>query len=253
MSILSTITAVAVAVIGLAAPSASANGGAYVEFEGAHHLPGDRVTGTVYVSIPTKRMGLLDRGPFYAYVLPPGTTIDADRGLPAGAIRVGTWTVEQEQQQMELTVSFTVPETEGDYYSFGLCNDPCTVDGFGEPVSGVLSVVATEREAALLGNVGKLHSQLAGLKRDLRRTERAAEEEIAAASSALEESETSLRASVARVSNLERAAAEGAGRPLVDPWAASAVAVGLIAFAFALTGRRRGRRVAKDAAVPEHA
>jgi hypothetical protein len=252
MLMLSTITAVAVAVPVFIVPSASANGGAYVEFDGAHHLPGDRVTGTLYVAIPKAKMDLLDRGPFYAYVLPPGTVVEADKGLPAEAIRVGTWTVEHERQQTELTVTFTVPETEGDYYSFGLCNDPCTVDGFGEPVSGVLSVVATAREADLLGKVGKLHSQLAGVKRDLRLTEKGAEEEIAAASIALEESETSRRALTARVSNLERAAAQDAGRPFIDRWAAGAVAVGFVALAFVLTGRR-GRGAGKDDVVPEHA
>ncbi|MGZ5351321.1 MAG: hypothetical protein ACXWZU_14140 [Actinomycetota bacterium] len=246
--VLSTITAVAITAPAFVAPPVSANGGAYVEFDGTHHMPGDHVTGTVYVAIPKSRMGLLDRGPFYAYVLSPGTAIDAERGLPAGAIRVGTWTVEQEKQQTELTVSFTVPETEGDFYSFGLCNDPCTVDGFGEPVSGVLSVVATAREAALLGDVGRLHSQLAGLKRDLRKAKKGTEAEIASTSAALEASETSREALIERVSNVERratAAAENASRPLVDPWAAAAaavaVALGLAALASVLAGRRRDR------------
>lgn len=242
--LLSTITTTVITMTVFVASSASANGGAYVEFEGTHHVPGETVTGTVYVAIPKSRMDLLDRGPFYAYVLPPGTTIDAGRGIPAGAIRVGTWTVEQEKQQTELTVSFTVPETEGDYYSFGLCNDPCTVDGFGEPVSGVLSVVATAREAALLGDVGRLHSQLAGVKRDMRKQAKGAEEELASASAALEESETARQALSERVSNLEErvsAAAEDAGRPLIDPWVAAAVAVGVLALAFVLAGHRRDR------------
>ena len=150
-----------------AAPAASANGGAYIEFDGTHHLPGEQVTGTVYVAIPeTGKMDLLDRGPFYAYVLPRGRRSTPGVGcLPARSGSAPS-PIEQEKEQTELKVTFTVPETEGDYYSFGLCNDPCTVNGFGEPVSGVLSVVATAREAALLGDVGRLHSQLAGLKRE---------------------------------------------------------------------------------------
>jgi hypothetical protein len=110
----------AIAAVALAAPRASANGGAYIEFEGAHHLPGEQVTGTVYVSIPAGKMDLLERGPFYAFVLPSGTAIDPGRGLPAGAIRVGTFTIQQEKDQTELKVTFTVPQTEGDYYSFNL-------------------------------------------------------------------------------------------------------------------------------------
>lgn len=254
--VLTTITVVA-----LTAPRASANGGAYIEFAGTHHLPGEQVTGTVYVSIPAGKTELLDRGPFYAYVLPPGTAIDPGRGLPAGAIRVGTFTIEQEKDQTELKVTFTVPQTEGDYYSFGLCNDPCTLNGFGEPVSGVLSVVATEREAALLGDVSTLHSQLAGLKRELQKAKKGTEAEIASTSAALEASETSREALIERVSNVERratAAAENASRPLVDPWAAAAtaaaVALGLAAMASVLAGRRRDRRAGgPDDVVPGRA
>ena len=250
-----------ITVVALTAPRASANGGAYVEFEGTHHLPGEQVTGTVYVSIPAGKMDLLDRGPFYAYVLPSGTAIDPGRGLPTGAIRVGTFTIEQEKDQTELKVTFTVPQTEGDYYSFGLCNDPCTLNGFGEPVSGVLSVVATEREAALLGDVSTLHSELAGLKRELRKREKGADEELASISDALDESEAIRRALTAQVSTLERqvgaadaATEEAAGRPLVHPWAAAAVAIGLIALAFVLAGRRHSRDTGgSDDVVPERA
>ena len=252
----------AIAAVALTAPRASANGGAYIEFEGTHHLPGEQVTGTVYVSIPAGKMDLLERGPFYAFVLPSGTAIDPGRGLPAGAIRVGTFTIQQEKDQTELKVTFTVPQTEGDYYSFGLCNDPCTINGFGEPVSGVLSVVATEREAALLGDVSTLHSQLTGLKRELRKAEKGADEQLASVSDALEESEAGRQALTDRVSTLEQqvdvadaAAEEAVGRPLVHPWAAAAVAIGLIALAFALAGRRRGRDVGdgSDDVVPERA
>ncbi|MET0800655.1 MAG: hypothetical protein ABWZ53_05760 [Actinomycetota bacterium] len=258
IQVLSTITTVVITMTVFAASSASANGGAYVEFDGTHHLPGEMVTATVYVAIPKSKMGLLDRGPFYAYVLPPGTAIDAERGLPAGAIGVGTWTVEQEKQQTELTVTFTVPETEGDYYSFGLCNDPCTVNGFGEPVSGVLSVVATAREAALLGDVGRLHSQLAGLKRDIRKQAKGADQQIASASAAVEASEAARRTLTEQVSALEGrvraadAAVEDASRPFADPWFAAAAAVGLVALVFVFVGRRRDRDAAgRDDVVPE--
>jgi hypothetical protein len=40
---------------------ASANGGAYIEFEGSHHLPGDQVMGEVTVSIPRSERDLLGR------------------------------------------------------------------------------------------------------------------------------------------------------------------------------------------------
>ena len=88
------IVAAMMATVGLAPGVASANGGAYIEFEGTHHLPGEQVTGEVYVSIPQGERDLLDRGPFYAYLLPGNAFIEAGRPIPPGAIRVGTFTVE---------------------------------------------------------------------------------------------------------------------------------------------------------------
>ena len=179
------IVAAMVATMGLAPGVASANGGAYIEFEGTHHLPGEQVTGEVSVSVPQSERDLLDRGPFYAYLLPGNAFIEAGRPIPAGAIRVGTFTVEPGGMQTELRVSFTVPEVTGDYYQVGLCNDPCTVDGFGETVSGSISIVATAREASLLTQNGKLHARAAGLERDLRKAAKTAEEQAAVTSSAL--------------------------------------------------------------------
>jgi len=238
--------ALAAASVGLWPSIALGNGGAYIEFEGTHHLPGEQVTGEVYVSLSTKQRDLLDRGPFYAYLLPGNGSIREDHPVPANAIRVGTFVVEQDGNQTELGVTFTVPDVEGDYYHVGLCNDPCTVAGFGEPVSGSVSIVATAREASLLTENGRLHVQVSGLKRDLRKVETAAEDQAAVASADSEASEASRLSLARRVQALEtdlaaaRAAAEdAAGRPLIDPWAASAVAVALLALAAIATGRRR--------------
>ena len=86
------------------------NGGAYIEFEGTHHLPGDQVTGEVYVSIPQDERDLLDRGPFYAYLLPGNAFIEEGRPIPPGAIRVGTFAPPRSRapdgMQTELRVAF---------------------------------------------------------------------------------------------------------------------------------------------------
>jgi hypothetical protein len=254
------LTAMVVA-IGLAPGVASANGGAYIEFDGTHHLPGEQVMGEVYVSIPKGDRDLLARGPFYAYLLPGNAFIEEGRPLPDGAIRVGTFTVEPDGMQTELRVSFTVPDVVGDYYQVGLCNDPCTVSGFGETVSGSVSIVATAREGKLLDQNSKLHARASGLERDVRKAEKAAEEQGAVASSALAESEASQQALTSQVRSLETdlsdaraSAAEASGRPLLDPWAAAAIAVSLVAIAWALAWRRRRTEGSgKSGAVPEHA
>ena len=250
----------ALAAIGLTPSVASANGGAYLEFKGTHHLPGEVVTGELYVSIPKKHLDLLDRGPFYAYLLPGNDSIEAGRPLPAGAIRVGTFVVEKAATDAELAVTFTVPDVAGDYYSVGLCNDPCTLAGFGETVSGSVSIVATAREAKLLTDNGKLQSQLYDVKRDLRKTERSADEHAAVTSAELAESDASRQALTSHVQTLENdlaaaqaAAEEAAGRPMIDPWAAAAIAVALVAVAWALVWRRRPSGGSDREAVPEGA
>ena len=254
------IVAAMVATMGLAPGVASANGGAYIEFEGTHHLPGEQVTGEVYVSVPRSERDLLDRGPFYAYLLPGNAFIEAGRPIPAGAIRVGTFTVEPGGMQTELRVSFTVPEVPGDYYKVGLCNDPCTVDGFGETVSGSVSIVATAREASLLTQNGKLHTRAAGLARDLRKAEKTAEEQAAIASSALAESEAEGQALHSQVRTLEadlaasqEAAARAEARVPLEPWAAAAIAVAIAVGTWAIARRGRAAGTSPTDAVPEHA
>ena len=247
-----------------APPIAGANGGAYIQLEGTHHLPGEQVTGEVYASVPSKHRDLLERGPFYAYLLPGRGVIEEGRPLPEGAIRVGTFVVADDRPgaggQTELRVSFVVPDVEGDYYDIGLCNDPCTVSGFGESVTGTVSIVATAREGALLTDNGKLHAQVSGLRRDLRKTEKAAEDRAALAASDFEESEASRLSLAGRVHSLEtelasaRAAAEeAAGRPLIDPWAAAAVAVAIAVVTWLIARRGRAAGPEGAGAVPEHA
>ena len=243
--------------IGLTPGAARANGGAYVEFEGRHHLPGDVVTGELYVSIPKDKLGLLDRGPFYAYLLAGNDVIEAGRPLPPGALRVGTFVVEKRATDAELAVTFTVPDLVGDYYNVGLCNDPCTLSGFGEPVSGSVSIVATAREASLLTQSGQLRSKLYHAQRDLRKMEKSAKVQTATLSDAVAQSDAAREELSSRVETLEgqlassRAAAEQAsGRPIVDPWAA-AIAVAALVAAWAFAWRRRPSHMPSSAALPD--
>lgn len=246
------IAAMVAAANGLVPSPAQANGGAYIEFDGTHHLPGEQVRGEVYVTIPRKHRDLLDRGPFYAYLLPGDAFIEEGRPLPDGAIWLGTFVVHGDGKQTELTVSFQAPEVDGDFYQVGMCNDPCTVSGFGEPVSGIVSIVATAREASLLADNGDLHAQIAGLKRDLRKAEKVAEGQASLAASDLEESDASRSMLAERVEALEAQLArarEAGARPLIQPWPAAVLAVALLACAALLAARRR--RPASEAGIGE--
>src|SRR5437867_2579905 len=131
--------------------AAFADGGSYIELDRTHYLAGETAVGRAYVSVPEKKQDLFERGPFYGFVVPKGVAIREGRPIPDGVIRVGTFTIEPERgKSFELRVSFVVPDLPGDFYSIAFCNDPCTISGFREPLTGVISVVETVREGQLL-------------------------------------------------------------------------------------------------------
>ena len=118
--------------------AARADGGAYMEFDRTHYLPGDVATAEAYVYLLKPQQGRLDHGPFYAYLVTTNRSFPkVGRPIPAGAIRLGTFQVEESRPKwFELKVSFTVPDVAGDGYTVAMCNDPCTVQGFKEPIVG---------------------------------------------------------------------------------------------------------------------
>jgi hypothetical protein len=242
-----TIVAGFVAGMVLAAPHpAAADGGAYLDFGGTHYLPGETATGVGYVSIPVKQQDLLDRGPFFVYVVPPRAWIQIDKPLPSGVIRVDTATITPEGTTIfEIRTSFTVPEVPaGDYYTVQICNSPCTIAGFSEPLSGSISIVQTAREAELLDENQKLYGKNWSLRRQVRKAEKAnadltaeltaARESLAASSADVER----LRAELASAPAATVAPPGDEGRPIVDGWALVAIVgaliVGLTAIALGL-------------------
>ncbi len=241
----------------LAAPhEAAADGGAYIDFGRTHYLPGETAEGVGYVSIPERRQDLLERGPFTVYVLPPGAWIEAGMPIPAGAIPVGTATITREDGAIfEVETTFTVPDVPGDYYQVQLCNSPCTIAGFSEPLSATISIVQTEREATLLNEYQDLYSKNWSLRRQARKATKA-NEELTADLARNRETVTELSAEVARLqaelgsanapSPVTLAAAPSPAdrdRPLVDAWALVAIGgaliTALVAIVLALVFSRR--------------
>lgn len=242
--------------------TATADGGAYFDLRGgsgsgrggSHFLPGDVAVGTSYVSVPERWQELLDRGPFYVYIVPRGW-IREGRPIPEGAIRVGTATIEHDSRTtFRIRTSFEIPDVPGDYYNVQMCNDPCTIAGFREPLTAQISIVQTTREAELLNERQRLWGQNYGLEREVRRANKANEE----LGASLEESFdriVQLSAENSRLeSELEAAAAPTApaetdgSRPLVEGWAlitiAAALLVALVSVALGIAfSRRHGPRL----------
>jgi hypothetical protein len=221
------------------APAARADGGAYLDLDRTHYLPGQAARVEGYVSIPRAKQDLIERGPFYVFVVPPRTAVTEGRPIPADAVRAGTVSIERDRGSIfELHGSFVVPELAGRSYGLSVCNDPCTISGFREPLTGTISIVATAREGELLTEVSRLNGRNWGLRRQVRKAERA-NLEIRAL---LTDAEIARSALATRVRELESAgqqAPPAAPRPLVPGWAAIVVALGLIALAFAMLLRRR--------------
>lgn len=241
-----TILVVATVAAALAWPvEAAANGGAYLELDRTHYLPGEHGTAQAYVSVPERKESILDRGPFYLFALPEGMFVEEGRPIPAEAVRIGTFTIEEEKgRSYELSASFTVPELTGAFYTLAVCNDPCTVSGFRETLSGSISIVATEREARLLTENNRLHGKVYGLHREVRRTGRRLEAAEAELQIRLANGQSERELLTSKIEQLEGqlAAAEqratDAARPPFDPWVVGAIAA-LVVVAAGLTFRRR--------------
>lgn len=242
-TILTAVTAIAVVIV--VPGSASANGGAYLELDETHYLPGDRGTAVAYVQVPRRRESILDRGPFYLYALSGRGVLEEGEPFPMGAVRIGTFSIEEEKhQQYELRADFTAPHLTGDFYTLGVCNDPCTISGFRESLSGTISIVATQREADLLTQNARLRRRAFSAAADARRTDRKLEAAQADLQLQVESNQDERDLLTSRIDSLERslAAAErratDAARPPFDPWVVGAIGA-LVVAAGVLTFRRR--------------
>jgi hypothetical protein len=234
-----TIAAMVGAVLSISS-AASADGGSYIELDRTHYLAGETAVGRAYVSVPERKQGLFERGPFYAFVVPKGAAIREGRPIPDGAIRAGVFSVEPERgKTFELRASFTVPDLPGDFYSIAFCNDPCTISGFREPLTGVISIVGTVREGQLLTEQSRLDARIFGVRRHLRKAERAGED-LQAQLDASEAERSRLASEVSRLEDQLAAPAESSeARSLIDVWAAVMIVVALLGVAGALVIRRR--------------
>jgi hypothetical protein len=235
----------------LGGPSVAwADGGAYLDLDRTHYLPGQTAHAEGYVYVPRAKQHLFERGPFYIYVTQERTPLIEGRPIPEGAVRVGTVSIDRERRtEFELSASFVVPQLDGQSYALAVCNEPCTISGFRESLTGTISIIATAREGELLNRVDLLKRQAWNLRRHVRTSERA-DEELRTQLGLAEVARSEL---AIRLRELEAAAARATPsgrRPLVSTWVALTLAGSLFASALALVvWRRRRRRVGP--AVPD--
>jgi hypothetical protein len=230
------------------APAAGADGGAFIDLDRTYYQPGAQAIAEAYVAIPKSEQRILEQGPFWVYVLPQGArSLQPGRAIPSGAIKVGMFTIEADKGVFELRAEFTVPQLAGGYYSIGMCNDPCTVAGFKEPLSGTFRIVSTALEARLLKQNGELQSKAYGLQRQLRKS--AKDAELVQGQLATAQRERDLMVAATKDLQQQLAAAqaravEAENRQPVIPWvvAGAVIVILLLASAWAFVRRVRAPR-----------
>jgi hypothetical protein len=228
-----------------AAGPAAANGGAYLGFDETYYAPGAEVSVEAYVYVPEKRADLLDRGPFWLYALPDGTRLEAGAPIPDNAIRLAALTVlTGDDDEYELEATFRMPAAAPGHYDVAVCNDPCTVSGLGEPLTGVFFLAGSQREIVLLKENEKLRATAANLEREMRKVRKDADEVQAKyVTTVADRDDARIEAADLRDRLAAAQAAPPASRPLIGTWAAVAVAAGLALVAVALVSRRRRRQL----------
>jgi hypothetical protein len=234
--------ALAVSLLLVTPTNATANGGAYLEFDQTHYLPGDPGVAISYVSVPRTKTDLFDRGPFYLFAVPEGMLREG-RPIPAGAIRLGTFTIHDEKDSYELRAEFTAPRLASGSYFMGFCNDPCTIAGFREPLFGSISIVATRREGELLTANETLRGKLFGARHEARKAQRRLEKvqgelETQLAFGASEGERLSARIEKLEV-QLAAARADRSDRRPIDPWVVGAILLVTVVAAVLAVRRRR--------------
>jgi len=227
----------------LAGPTAaSADGGAYLDLDGTHFLPGETARVESYVSVPVARQDVFERGPFYLFVAPKGASVVEGRPIPGSAVRVATISIEEQRgTAFELHASFVVPDLAGDSYGLWVCNDPCTVSGFREPLTGEISIVATAREGELLTELYRLQNRTWMLRRQVRKAERGADEVEAQLLDA-EVARSALAIDMRELRALEAQPTPTSDRrPFIPAWGAVILTIGLLVVAVAIVTRSRRR------------
>ena len=232
----------------MVASPANANGWSLIELDRTHYVAGDRGTATAYVRVPERHEDLFDRGPFYLFALPHGSRVREGKPIPTDAVRIGTFTVKgQRNHWFELRAEFSAPQLGSDYFEVALCNDPCTVAGFGDALTGTISIVATRREATLLVENDRLRSRAFDWRRQARRAERRLEDAERQLQTQLDygtAERSRLRDEIStledRLATAKRRAADTAARVPYHPWVVGGILLlTLVAGLLALVRRRR--------------
>jgi hypothetical protein len=199
-------------------------------------------------------------GPFYAWLSPGDAYLD-DTNLPADAIRLAPFAIGFDASNgMPVRARFTVPDVPSGEYEVVVCNDPCTLSGFGEYIQGWITITQTAEEARLSTLARERASELRERARDMKQLEgevNSLEHELTAAQGGVRAASLDLRSTDRTIELLEsendalrtRVAAAEAGVRM-PAWALVALGIAILGAA-SLIRRRRAAAFEIPDTVPE--
>jgi hypothetical protein len=238
-------------------------GGNWLGFRSEEPVAGKRNLGTwavlhvgqevvAHTGIYGDQVRVLERleteGPFYAWLSPGDAYLD-DTNLPADAIRLAPFTIAFDGSNgVPVRARFTVPDVPSGEYEVVVCNDPCTLSGFGEYIQGWITIKQTPLEARLFASNRDRKWEARELSRKIGRLEgdvESLEHELAAAQGEAREASLDLRATDRTIELLEsenealRARLAAAERGVRIPvWAIVALGIAILGAAFLIRRRR---------------
>jgi hypothetical protein len=195
----------------------------------------------VYATDPRRRH-LENEGPFYAWLIPEGSFRGKTRLLES-AIRLAPFGIRWSSKRFaHVRAHLTVPSVPSGKYEVIVCNEPCTLSGFGEYVQGWVTVMQTPDEARLLAVARERKwkgRELAQKVKHLQGEVDALGAEVAAAGAELHERALRARAAETRIVAIgSDTTSASEGRSLIPGWAAIVIAMALVAAAMIIRRRR---------------
>lgn len=206
------------------------------------------VRAQVYVQSEHAIARLRSSGPYYVWIARSGGRVDV-QGIPADAVRLSAFVVRWTNRQFAVAhASFVMPALPSGDYTIEVCNDPCTLSGFGDFVQGWTGVVQSTEAAQLQRQRERFRSRFVHARADAAQTRREAERLQAD----LDDSEGTRSTLTAHIDVLTdqldaaprpEPASMSTGRPFVDPWVGVLLALAALALAATIRFRYRTRRI----------
>jgi hypothetical protein len=202
----------------------------------------------VYVQSEHAIGRLRSSGPYYAWIARSGGRVDV-QGIPADSVRLSAFVLRWTSRNFAVAhASFVMPALPSGDYTIEVCNDPCTLSGFGDFVQGWTGVVQSTEAAQLQRQRERFRSRFIHARSDAAQTRRESERLQAD----LEDSEGARATLTARIAVLTdqldsarrpEPAPVSAGRTFVDPWVGVLLALAALSLAAMIRFRYRARRI----------